>query len=228
MIGRGAAIPQDFRLLSPRIIKEALPSHLFYKAKEEIVPAEEPLNQETSGSDTPAVAATCQVKNADQRWQAVKSKRQRKKGAARKRTKIKGRWVGGGHRQKRAEVLAERVAPTARGATHSIVMAIAAFEGRKLQVGDISAAYLQADHVPANGKPVYIIADKHTTSLVVKAYPETAQLVRPNGTMILRVAKAMYGLVESAWLWYKELERHLVNTVQGRQASGIKHSLSPR
>ena len=27
--------------------------------------------------------------------------------------------------------------------------------------------------------------------------------------MILLVAKAMYGLVESAWLWYKELERHL-------------------
>ena len=27
--------------------------------------------------------------------------------------------------------------------------------------------------------------------------------------MILKVMKAMYGLVESAWLWYKELERHL-------------------
>ena len=45
---------------------------------------------------------------------------------------------------------------------------------------------------------------------MTKAYPETAKLVRPNGTMILRVAKAMYGLVESAWLWYKELEKHLL------------------
>ena len=29
--------------------------------------------------------------------------------------------------------------------------------------------------------------------------------------MILRVDKAMYGLVESAWLWYKELEKHLTS-----------------
>ena len=198
MIGRGAAVPQDFRQLSPRVIEEALPSFLFYKAKEEIVDL-----------DTPTTAVTCQTKSSEEQWQVVKPKKARKK-AARKRTKIKGRWVGGGHRQIRSEVLAERVAPTARSATHSIVMAIAAFEGRKLHVGDIPAAYLQADHVPANGRPVYIIADKHTTELVVKAYPETANLVRPNGTMILKVAKAMYGLVESAWLWYKELEKHLV------------------
>ena len=58
---------------------------------------------------------------------------------------------------------------------------------------------------------MHIVADRHTTELVVKAYPETASMMRPNGTMILRVAKAMYGLVESAWLWYKELEKHLIS-----------------
>ena len=193
MIGRKAAIPQDFRQLSPRIIKEALPSFLFYKAKEELP---------TSGNDTAPIVDT---------WQPVLSKKAKKCAKKEKRIKIKGRWVGGGHRQSRAEALAERVAPTARGDTHSIIMAIAAFEGRRLQIGDIPAAYLQADHVPSNGKPVYVVADKHTTALVVKAYPDTAAMVRPNGTMILLVAKAMYGLVESAWLWYKELERHLVS-----------------
>ena len=201
MIGRGAAIPQDFRQLSPRVIQEALPSFLFYKAKEEIV------------EEAPAEVAVHRTEAVAQEWHTVETKRERKKKkrAARKKTKIKGRWVGGGHRQRRNEVLAERVAPRARSATHSIVMAIAAFEGRRLQVGDIPAAYLQADHVPANGKPVYIIADKHTTALVTRAYPETSSMVRPNGTMILKVAKAMYGLVESAWLWYKELERHLTS-----------------
>ena len=29
--------------------------------------------------------------------------------------------------------------------------------------------------------------------------------------MILRVEKAMYGPIESAWLWYKELEKHLLS-----------------
>ena len=193
MIGRKAAIPQDFRQLSPRIIKEALPSFLFYKAKEEL-PISDPETYPTVET-----------------WQPVLSKKAKKRAKKEKRIKIKGRWVGGGHRQSRAEALAERVAPTARGTTHSIIMAIAAFEGRRLQIGDIPAAYLQADHVPSNGKPVYIVADKHTTALVVQAYPDTAAMVRPNGTMILLVAKAMYGLIESAWLWYKELERHLVS-----------------
>ena len=41
--------------------------------------------------------------------------------------------------------------------------------------------------------------------------PEYKKMVRPCGTMILKVAKAMYGLVESAWLWYKELEKHLTS-----------------
>ena len=33
----------------------------------------------------------------------------------------------------------------------------------------------------------------------------TKNYVTPNGTMVLEVAKALYGLVESAWLWYQEL-----------------------
>ena len=144
-------------------------------------------------------------------WEVVQGKRKRKQNKRKKRVKIRGRWVGGGHRQQRGEILAERVAPTARGSTHSILMTIAAFEGRQLRVGDIPSAYLQAEHVPANGRPVFIVSDRHTTDLIVKAMPEYQGLVRPNGTMILQVAKAMYGLVESAWLWYKELEKHLLS-----------------
>ena len=89
-------------------------------------------------------------------------------------------------------------------------MGIAAFEGRQILVGDIPSAYLQAEHVPANGKPVHIIADKYVTNLIVEAMPEYSDFVRPNGTIILKVEKAMYGLLESAWLWYKELEKHMV------------------
>ena len=140
----------------------------------------------------------------------MKSKRERKLEVSSKGVKIRGRWVGGGHQQQREESLAERVAPTAREATHNILMAIAAIEGRKLLVGDIPSAYLQADHVPANGKAVHIIADRYTTKLIAESMPEYTDFVRPNGTMILKVEKAMYGLVESACLWYKELERHLV------------------
>lgn len=109
------------------------------------------------------------------------------------------------------ESLQERIAPTARSTTHSLLLAIASKEGRRLQVGDIPSAYLQAEHKPANGQPVHIIADKYTTSIIIDTFPEYRAYALPNGTMILRVQKAMYGLIESAWLWYKELEKHLLS-----------------
>ena len=60
-------------------------------------------------------------------------KADKKKKKNKKRVKIKGRWVGGGHRQKKNEALKDRVAPTARATTHAIVMAIAAKEKRNFQ-----------------------------------------------------------------------------------------------
>ena len=53
-------------------------------------------------------------------------------------------------------------------------------------------------------------ADRETTRIIVKVYLDLANYVAPNGTMILEVARALYGLVESAWLWYQELSRTLV------------------
>ena len=206
---RDAAEPVDHRKLSQRAVMEALPSFIFFKAKDAL-PAEDtdPVESQRHAS------AVLEVKDEDSpsTWSAVVSKRTKKaqKKAAKKKVKLRGRWVGGGHKQQRGEVLAERVAPTARGTTHSLVMGIATFEGRQLRVGDIPSAYLQAEHVPSNGRPVHIIADKYTTGLIVRAMPEYNNYVRPNGTMILHVKKAMmYGLVESAWLWYKELEKQL-------------------
>ena len=58
-------------------------------------------------------------------------------------------------------------------------MTIAAFEGRSFRVGDIPSAYLQADHVPSNGKPVHIVADTYTTSLIVEAMPEYRNMDDP-------------------------------------------------
>ena len=202
---RKAALPTDYRKLSPRILKEALPSFMFYKAKD-LLPGEE---EAAAPLDQPMAQARDSESTTE--WTVVEPKKKRKAKRGKKRVKIRGRWVGGGHRQQKGEILAERVAPTARGTTHSLLMGIAASEGRQLRVGDIPSAYLQADHVPSNGRPVYIVADRHTTELIIKAMPEYTNLVRPNGTMVLQVKKAMYGLVESAWLWYKELEKHLLS-----------------
>ena len=190
---RTATLPQDYRKLSKKTIREALPSFMFYKAKDE-TPEPVPLPTKQDG------------------WTTVINKRaaKRQKKLARK-IRLRARWVGGGHRQKRSDILDERIAPTARSTTHNILLSIAAKERRQLLVGDIPSAYLQAEHKPADGEPVHIIADKHTSKLIAEAHPEYSDFIMPNGTMILKVQKAMYGLVESAWLWYKELEKHLLN-----------------
>ena len=146
---RRAAMPEDYRLLSPQAIRDALPSFLFYKAKDALPDAAEPPPL-LPDSSFPSDESTSS-------WTLVQSSRGRRCCATAcasdaSGVTLRGRWVGGGHRQQRGEVLAERVAPTARSATHNILMAIAAFEGRRFRVGDIPSAYLQADHVPSNGK----------------------------------------------------------------------------
>ena len=209
---RGAAEPVDYRKLSHRVISEALPSFLFFKAKD-ILPGENHETEDETHSDLKDEDEEASVASTT-KWTKVRSKRaKRKRGSKKKRRKenLRGRWVGGGNKQEKGEVLAERVAPTARGTTHSLIMGIAAFEGRKLRVGDIPSAYLQADHVPANGRTVYIVADRYVTGLIVKHLPEYRGFTRPNGTMILKVKKAMYGLVESAWLWYEEFKKQLIS-----------------
>ena len=185
IIGREALIPIDFRKLTKEDLAKVLPSFIFYKAKD-LLPSED---QE------------CDQRN--QTWTTVTSKRAKR--ITKKRVKIKGRWVGGGHKQKKHEALRDRVAPTARSTTHAIVFAIAAKEKRPLHVGDIPSAYLQAKHVPADGSTTYIRADKDTTKIITKVYPDLQSFVTESGTMILEVARALYGLVESAWLWYQEL-----------------------
>ena len=124
MIGRGAAIPQDYRSLTEDIIKDALPSFLFYKAKDEL-PGEEPKTTDVvdpkAGHATfldPQVLLSLDTTDREANsgaWTTVTRKSAKKRSKRSKRAKLKGRFVGGGHRQSRAEVLAERVAPTARG-----------------------------------------------------------------------------------------------------------------
>ena len=223
-----AALPVDYRKLSPRELREALPSFMFYKAKD-LLPDE----AEAAATPKTPVLMVRDPDN-DAGWTKVEPKRKLKeKKKSKKRVKIRCRWVGGGHRQQRGEILSERVAPTARGTTHSLLMGIAAFEGRRLREGDIPSAYLQADHIPSNGRPVFIVADRHTTELIIKAMPEHQALVRPNGTMVLEVKKAMYGAGEASHKHRVSCERQrprplLQEGLQGREVHRNEHSLSAR
>ena len=176
IIGRETVIPEDGRLLRSLDKARILPSFMFYKVKQ-LNPSEISELKAKAG-DTLSESST---------------------------TKLKARWVGGGHRQQPVDksIVA---APTARPASHNMLLNYAVLNKASITIGDIPAAYLQTKHRSVDGSetPLYIRMDKDTTSLVVEAYPDIESLVMPDGTLICRVNKALYGLVESAWLWYQE------------------------
>jgi hypothetical protein len=47
--------------------------------------------------------------------------------------------------------------------------------------------------------------DKEITRRVVRLRPTFKKFVNPNGTLIVRLNKALYGCIESAKLWYDNL-----------------------
>ena len=125
--------------------------------------------------------------------------------------KLKARWVGGGHHQDPIDKTVV-AAPTARAASHNLLLNFAALKKESITIGDIPAAYLQTRYKPADGsdRPFYVRMDKNTTFLVTEAYPDYSYLVLDDGTLICRVHKALYGLVESASLWYRDVTKTLL------------------
>jgi hypothetical protein len=84
---------------------------------------------------------------------------------------------------------------------------IAAKENRKAFTMDIPGAYLNAK-----------LKDKHVVKFprdlaaeYVALYPEYVSFLQPDGTMLMLIKKALYGLVESSALWYKEIRAFLEN-----------------
>ena len=176
IIGRETVIPEDGRLLSAAAKSRVLPSFMFYKVKH--------LNPDEIADLKTKVGNTAYDGTA---------------------TKLKARWVGGGHRQQPVDKTIV-AAPTARPASHNMLLNYAVLKKASITIGDIPAAYLQTKHRSVDGSdtPLHVRMDAATTGLVVEAYPDLATLVMPDGTLVCRVNKALYGLVESAWLWYQE------------------------
>ena len=87
------------------------------------------------------------------------------------------------------------------------LLCIAAHEGRKVTVIDISGAYLNADM--NTGLTVHMRLDKNMTGMMVKLSPEYANYVDARGSVVVRLDKALYGCVESAALWYENLKESM-------------------
>jgi hypothetical protein len=121
--------------------------------------------------------------------------------------KLKARLVAGGHRQDHAEY--DTVSSlTVSIAAMFIVAAISAKEGRHRMATDVPAAYINAKMDP-NMPKVHMHMDAADTALLLEVKPEWRRYVGKYGIIVVQLERALYGLIESAKLWYEEFSAYL-------------------
>jgi len=121
--------------------------------------------------------------------------------------KMKARLVEDGRMQDR-EVYNDYSSPTAKTRSIMTCLKLAAVKNWDLLELDVGGAFLCA---PIDeGAEVFMFLDKGMTEMCVDCMPQYKEFVREDGKLFVRVDKAMYGLIQSAKLWYKELTGHLM------------------
>ena len=118
---------------------------------------------------------------------------------------FKARFVGGGHKQDRA-LYPENGSPTPAPSSIMSVVTIAAYEHRHLVTFDVPGAFLTVD---MEGPDVFVKLDSTLAGILAELYPQYANCLFPNGTMIVRAAKALYGTLPANKLWYKAFDKCL-------------------
>ena len=98
--------------------------------------------------------------------------------------------------------------PTASTQSVFMVAAIAAAEGRAVAHIDFPGAFLNSP-MPDDSPPVFMKLNKFLAKVVVHIAPEYLPFMRADGTLVVKLKKALYGCVESARLWYEHLARDL-------------------
>ena len=123
--------------------------------------------------------------------------------------KFKARLVAGGHQQDKS--LYENLSsPTAALTSVFTTATIAASEGRQHIVVDIGGAFLNADMAPT-GIDVHMRLNKIMTDMLIDIDETNRRFVDKDGSMVVRLDKALYGCVEASNLWYNDLRGKLTS-----------------
>ena len=133
--------------------------------------------------------------------------------------KLKSRLVAGGHRQDRQMFTwNDTSSPTVNMPFVFLLAALAAKQRRNVRTIDIAGAYLNADMSKSN---VLMRLDPVISKIVVKLDPSYKEYVNADGTIIVKLMRALYGSVEASKLWYDLLANVL-------ESDGyVKNSLDP-
>jgi hypothetical protein len=124
---------------------------------------------------------------------------------------LKSRLVGGGHRQDRSLLTYEETSsPTASPTSLFLVGSIAAKEKRVMMAHDFPGAYLHARR-PKEMKRIFMRLGPVLATLIIEICPSYKQFQLPDGSIVTEILAALYGLIESGLLWYKEISDFLIS-----------------
>jgi hypothetical protein len=119
---------------------------------------------------------------------------------------LKARLAARGDEQPCASHAPENSASTASLITIMVILTHAAKRGHVLEIADIKGAFLH----PHLDKRIHMRLNKAVTAIFVEAHPEFKQFVNPDGTLIVQLNKAVYGLKEAAHLFQEHLSGVLI------------------
>lgn len=119
--------------------------------------------------------------------------------------KLKARAVAGGHRQDRSEY-EDVSSPTANISSVLLVATIAAIERRHVATIDITGAYLNAS---ITSKNIFMKINKRIADELIKVDQSYSDKRNADGSVVVKLKKALYGCLESAQLWYNHLSTTL-------------------
>jgi hypothetical protein len=118
--------------------------------------------------------------------------------------RMKARLVAGGNFVD-AKNVGETNAPTVNPFTVFFMLNVAAQYGFELLTADIKGAYLIPDIVDGSGPDTYVYIEKTLTEIFVRLYPELKQYVNPNGRLVFKLRKYLYGLPQAAFHFHQHL-----------------------
>jgi len=111
--------------------------------------------------------------------------------------KVKARIVVLGNLQLKGSVV-DKESPTARLQSFYIFILIAAKLGIPLITDDVNGAFLNADLF----EEIYVRLNQEITAIAIKSNSKLLQFLNPDGTLVAKLRKCLYGLKQSPKRWY--------------------------
>lgn len=122
--------------------------------------------------------------------------------------KVKARFVADDSKSKTSSsAKSSSPSPTMHSSSFHMMLAISAYERRSMCTFDVPTAFTWAP-IP-DSDLIYLRMRRQVVDILLRLRPDYAQYVNADGSIYFKLERALYGLVQSALLWYI----HLSNTL---------------